>query len=101
MTTDQVLKLDSIQSGSDLTWRRYSYDAGHPKCLCSACGILVKDSESFLESDKYFDSAGKSLEEQVADNFHIRIFRGSGKKMTEAVLHHACFMYLNAKGIIG
>jgi hypothetical protein len=100
MTTEQVLKLDSMTSASDLIFRRYSYDAGHPECLCSACGVLVKASEDFLDEELYYNSAGTSLEDQARDNFPIRIYQGRGKKMTEAVLHTACFMYLKAKGII-
>lgn len=100
MTVDQILKLDTISTGNDLTWRRWSYDAGHPECLCSACGTLIQSSEYYLDKEDYFDSAGVDLETQLTDNFPIRFWQGHGKKMTEAILHTACFKYLKSKGVI-
>ncbi len=100
MTTQQILKLDAISSVFDLAWSRESYDTGHPKCICSACGVQIKSHESFLDDDNYYDSAGNSLEDQAHDNFPIRMYRGKSSKMEEAVLHLSCYNYLTVKGII-
>jgi hypothetical protein len=97
MTTEQILKLDNIQYPEDMAWRSKSYDAGHPECLCSACGQPIKSSESFINHEQYFDSAGNHLEKQLRDNFPIRLVDRRGQ---EAVLHTACFQFLHAKGVL-
>jgi hypothetical protein len=96
MTIEKVLKLSNIQYPEDLAWRIDSYDAGHPKCLCSACGQHVKSSESFLEQDNYFDAADNPLEVQLRANFPIRITRGRGKYLLEAVIHTECYQWLDS-----
>lgn len=77
MTTDQILKLDNIQAATDLVFKRESYDAGHPKCLCSACGFHIPD-----------EIEGESMPA-------IRLWEGE----LEAVLHFECFQYLAEKGV--
>lgn len=76
MTPERLLKLDAIKRPEDLTWREASYDAGDPKCLCSACGEKIYD-------------------------FAIRMYDGtSGPTLQaprEAVLHANCFQYLHSK----
>ncbi len=98
MTVETILKLDSIKNADDLTWRTESLDVGHPECKCSGCKELILDNDEFLESEEYFDAAGKSLEEQATDNFPIRLL--DEKKNLEAVLHNSCFQYLHSKGLI-
>jgi hypothetical protein len=94
MTVEKVLKLDNIQYPEDLAWRRESYDSGHPKCLCSACGQPVKASEDFLEHEDYYDTAGNPLEQQMRENFPVRVTKGKGKTMVEAVVHTECYNWL-------
>lgn len=96
MTTEQLLKLDEIRSPRDLVWRNESPNAGEPECLCSACGELVKDDESF-EDDPEHQYGGSEAER---NNFPIRCWEGEGETMMEAVLHTECFQWLHAKGVL-
>jgi hypothetical protein len=85
MTTEQVLKLDNIQYPEDLAWREESLDAGHPECLCSACGQPILDIDTFIDEETY---------EEAAANFPIRITNGKGNAMVEAVMHMECYNWL-------
>lgn len=84
----QILKLDELKNtDQDMVWRKESLETGDPKCLCSACGQLIKDVFEFDDPDG----------DQAGDHFPIRLWRGKGKSMEEAVLHTSCFMYLHHK----
>lgn len=96
MTAEKLLKLDEIKTPRDLVWRHESYDAGHPSCLCSACGELVKDSDEFEDEPGY--EFGQCEAEQ--NNFPIRCWDGEGEEMVEAVLHTECFQWLHSKGVL-
>lgn len=97
MTVEKVLKLDEFKG---LIFNKWSYDAGHSLCICSGCGEKVEAFEKFAESEEYEDGAGNTLEEQITNNFPIRIYNGKGKDTKEAVLHTECLLYLKAKGLI-
>lgn len=91
MTPEALIKLSEITGEDDLTWRSESYDTGHPKCLCSACGERVKDIEEFEDPES----------EEATAHFPIRFWQiRNGKADQEAVIHLSCFEYLSQKNII-
>lgn len=87
MTVETVLILDSITCVGDLQWNNYSYDTGHPKCICSACLERIKDPDEFEDPES----------DECQNHFPVRLWSGKGKDMLEAVLHLECFQYLHSR----